>query len=51
MHTVKWFIIWCHRMVREEIKYFCGNTVSGKFIKAHVSAEVARSARELGHEA
>jgi hypothetical protein len=38
-HAAKWFIIWCHRTVREEIKYFCGNAVSGKFIKAHVPAE------------
>jgi hypothetical protein len=40
-HAAKWFIIWCHRTVREEIKYFCGNAVSGNFIKAHVPAEIA----------
>jgi len=40
-HAAKWFIVWCHRTVREEIKYFSGNAVSGKFIKAHVPAEIA----------
>lgn len=40
-HAAKFFIIWCHRTVRKEIEYFYGNAVSGKFIKAHVPAEIA----------